>query len=129
MSDADALDHVCQDGCLRIRLRNDDILRKMEPTIRLISDLIDAKRPKVTLIDFREIPVPTTFMDKYQLGELAGRYLPGRLVATLVRPDQADRNYIGKMVAINRGALIEVFTDPAAAEVWLQQQTATGRSA
>lgn len=93
----------------------------MEPTVRLIADMIDAQRPKATLIDFREVPVPTTFIERYELGELAGKYMPGRPIAALVRPDQADRQRIGQVVAINRGALVEVFTEAAPAEAWLQK--------
>ncbi len=123
MSSLPSLDHELIDGCLTIRLRNGDILLKMEPTIRQIAGVIEAQRPKATLIDFRAVPPPTGFIERYQLGELAGRYLAGHHLAVLVRPDQADRQRIGKVVATNRGVLLEVFLDQAAAEAWLALHT------
>lgn len=121
MSSPESLEHVFEAGALTIRLRNTDILYKMEPTIARIAELIETRRPGATLIDFRDVPAPSSFIERYQLGELAGRYLANRLIAVLLRLDQADRQQIGKVVALNRGALIEVFTEAAPAEAWLQK--------
>lgn len=124
MSSPDRLDHVCAGGCLRIHLHNADIFQKMDATVRAIAELIASTKARATLIDFRDVSAPTTFLERYELGEMAGRYLPGRLIAVLLRPDQADRNQIGKTVALNRGALVEVFTESAPAEAWLQRYAA-----
>ena len=79
------------------------------------------------LVDIREVPGPYTFMDYVGLGEHTGRYLSRVPVAVVALASQLDPDRIGKVVAQNRGANIEVFTDPAEAQQWLQKYlTPTG---
>lgn len=94
----------------------------MEPTIRLIADLIESGRAKATLIDFRAVPESATLLERYELGKMVARFLAGRRIAVLIRPDQTDPQQIGKVVAVNRGALVEIFTEAEAAEAWLRQR-------
>lgn len=85
-----------------------------------IAAAIKERQPKATLVDLWNIPGPVTFLDRYELGELAGRYLSNILLAALVRPEYTDPQRIGQIVARNRGAHVEIFTDPTAAETWLK---------
>ena len=81
-----------------------------------------AERPiKGALVDLREVPGPYTFMDRYQLGEVAGRHLAGTPIAVVMHEEQADPQRIGMLVARNRGANIEVFTEESEARAWLQK--------
>lgn len=102
---------------------NRDIMERKEATIETIAELIRSHQAKATLIDLRGVPGDVTFLDRYELGELTGRYLPQISIAALVLERQADHKHIGKIVARNRGAYLEVFTDQASAEAWLDQAT------
>jgi len=73
------------------------------------------------LLNLRETTGPSNFMERYELGELAARYLPKIPIAVLMREDQTDRELIGRQVARNRGADLEVFLEPAEADAWLKQ--------
>jgi hypothetical protein len=92
-----------------------------------IADVIRKQPVATLLVDLRETAGPTTFMDRYQLGELAATYLPKVPIAVLMREEQTDKQLIGKLVARNRGVELEVFFDPAEASAWLKkhQQPAT----
>lgn len=123
MSGADSLRYDLRAGGLTIRVLNRDILEKKEATVKAIAELIRDHQAKATLIDLRGVPGDVTFLDRYELGELAGRYLPQISVAVLVLERQADHQRIGKVVARNRGANLEVFTDQASAEAWIDEAT------
>lgn len=125
MAIAEGMEYTCADGCLRVRLLDGDILTKPEPTVKRIAGIIEHTAPRVTLIDFRLVPTPTTFGALYSLGEVAGLHLADRPIVALIRPDQADRGEIGKLVANNRGAQVERFLDEAAAEAWIKWRFAT----
>ena len=110
-----------ESGCLIVRARSRHVLEQKIAAVKEIAAAIKAHSIKATLVDLREVPGPYTFMDRYQLGEHAGRYLTQVPVAVLLLEKQADRQLIGKLVANNRGANVEVFTDPAAARAWLEK--------
>ena len=78
-----------RDDCLIIRTHGRDILERMAETVRAIAAAIRARPVRATLIDLRDVPGPITFLDRYQLGEMAGRYLPRILIACLVLAEQA----------------------------------------
>lgn len=111
-------------GCLVIRIHSRDILEKKAETFQALAAAIKTRSPQATLIDLRAVPGPVTFMDRYQVGEQTGRYLWGLTVAALLNEDQTDKDRIGQKVAMNRGARVEVFTDPGAAEAWLKKYAA-----
>jgi hypothetical protein len=119
MSGADSLKCELRPGRLAIRVLGRDILENKEATVKVIAELIRTHQAKAALIDLREVPGEVTFLDRYELGELAGRHLAQTLIAVLVLEQQADHQRIGKIVARNRGANLEVFTDQASAEAWI----------
>jgi len=110
-----------RDNCLVIQPQGRDILERMAATMQAIAAAIRARPVRATLVDLRAVPGTVNFLDRYQLGSMAGRHLPRIQLAVLVTDEQADPNRIGQLVALNRGANVEVFTDPAAAEVWLKK--------
>jgi hypothetical protein len=124
MSGADSLQCELRNGGLIIRVFNRNILEKMEATIQAIAELIRSHRAKAALVDMRGVPGEATFMDRYEMGRQAGDHLPRIPVAVLLHEPLADPQRIGETVARNRGANVEVFTDPASAEAWFDRVTA-----
>jgi hypothetical protein len=120
MSEPVCLQLEYRDDCLVIRPKGRDILNKMAETFNAMAEAIRSRPVRATLIDLHALPGPVTFLDRYQLGEMAGRYLPGIVLAALINEEQADRKRIGQLVAQNRGANVEVFTDGDAADAWLR---------
>ena len=110
-------------GGLIIRFHNRDILERMVPTFEAVADLIKSHQARAALVDFRDIPGGSTFLERYQMGETAARCLPRIALAVLSHESQLDPGRIGIVVAANRGAQVEIFTDPAAAEVWFAKNT------
>jgi hypothetical protein len=90
-------------------------------TFQALAAAIQTRSPRATLVDLRAVPGPITFMDRYQIGEHTGRYLSGVTVAALMNEEQTDKERIGQKVAMNRGARVEVFIDPAQADAWLKK--------
>ena len=124
MSDQPALEFRPQPGCLLITVRTREILEQKAATIQTIASTLKNGDLRAALLDTREVPGPVTFMDRFQLGVAAGRFLRGLSIGVLARADQADPQKIGQLVARNRGVEVEVFTDPALADAWVQKQTA-----
>lgn len=123
MSAANSLRCEFRRGAVVIHVLNRDILEKMETTTKAIAKLIRSHRAKAALIDLRDVPGEATFMDRYQLGQQAGHHLPRIPIAVLIHERLADPQRIGETVARNRGANIEVFTDPAGAQAWFDRVT------
>jgi hypothetical protein len=107
-------------GCLTVRATGRGMIEHKELSIQAIAEAIAAQPVNAALVDMRELAPPYTFMDRYQIGELTGRYLNKIPIAALARHEQVDRQRIGQVVAVNRGAKLEIFTDPAAADTWLK---------
>ena len=107
--------------CLKIRALGRHLIEQKEDAFRTIAAAIEDCAPRSLLVDIREVPGPYTFMDYVGLGEHAGRYLSRVPVAVMALESQLDPDRIGKVVAQNRGANVEVFTDPAEAQAWLQK--------
>lgn len=114
------LEFQVRPGCLLILVRGRDILERKAATLQAIAAALKTHHRRAALLDVRAVPGPITFMDRFQLGVLAGRYLAGVAIGVLAQPEQADPQRIGQLVAKNRGAEVQVFTDPAGAETWLQ---------
>ena len=109
-------------GCLIVRANGRSIVESKDTTFRIIADEAKARLPKAVLIDMRNIPGPITFMDRFQLGEFAGKHLAGFHLAALAHQEQTDEKRIGVLVARNRGARVEsIFTDEAVALAWLKK--------
>ncbi len=123
MEESIQVPHEAKAGGLIIRINNRDIIDQMVPTTEVIARLIKAHEAKAILIDFRAMPGGVTFMDKYRMGETAARCLPRIPVGILTREDLIDPGRIGIVVATNRGAQADIFTDPAAAEAWFARNT------
>lgn len=110
--------------CLRVRAISRYIILQKEPAILAIAAAMAAQPVKAVFVDLREVPGPYTFNDRYHLGELAGKHLCGLPIAVVLYEEQADPERIGKVAARNRGANVEVFTDAAEAQAWLQKYLA-----
>ncbi len=124
MSDSPLFQFEQANDCLIIRVHSREIIEKKAATFAALAAAIKARSPKATLVDLRAVPGPISFMDRYQVGEQTGRFLSGLTVAALMTEEQTDKDRIGQKVAMNRGARVEVFTDPAAAETWLKKYAA-----
>ncbi len=109
-------------GCLIVRINGRSVIEDKEPVFRRIAETVQARSPKAVLVDMRGITGPITFMDRFKLGEYAGKYLAGFHLAALVRPDQADEKRIGVLVARNRGARVDaLYTEEVDALAWLRK--------
>ena len=122
MSSPTGLEFEYASGRLVVRATNDAEFGQRVAFARLIGEAVQKNPVTTLLIDLRNTKGPSTFMDRYQLGELAAQYLPKVPVAILMREDQTDKQLIGKLVARNRGLELEVFFDADAAEAWLQKR-------
>ena len=108
-------------GCLIVRATGRGLVDRKEASAKAIAAASKAQPVKAVLVDMRTIAGPYTFMDRYQLGEVVARYLAHLPIAALVLEKQADPRRIGQIVANNRGAKVEVFTNPTDAERWLKK--------
>ena len=108
-------------GCLTVRATSRAEFGHRVAFAQSIAEAIRQQPVTTLLVDLRETAGPTTFMDRYQLGELAAAYLPKVPIAVLMREEQTDKQLIGKLVARNRGVELEVFFDPGAAGAWLKK--------
>jgi hypothetical protein len=124
MSESPALEFQPKPGCLVVLMRGRDILEKKVATIQAIAEQLKGRGLRAALIDARGVPGAPTFMDRFQLGVTAGRFLCGIAIGVLARVDQADPQKLGQLVARNRGVDVEVFTESAAADAWLQKHAA-----
>lgn len=80
------------------------------------------KQPiKALLVDLRGVEGSYSFMDRYQIGEMTARHLADVPIGALCLEVQLDRQRIAKLVAVNRGADVEVFIDETAAYAWLKK--------
>ena len=124
MSFIDDLHFDYKDGRLMVRATGRGMIEHKEESILAIAEAIDANPVKAALVDLRELVGPYTFMDRYQLGELAGRHLYKVPFAVIILEQQLDHQRIGQLVAVNRGAKMLVFSDPVAAQEWLDKNIA-----
>jgi len=95
------------------------LVENTEPAVAKVGEAIKQRPVKAALIDLRGVTGGITFMDRYRLGKMAGSYLRLVPVAVVVNFEQMDKERIGLVVARNRGANIELFTDLPAAQAWL----------
>jgi hypothetical protein len=112
-------------GCLTVRATGRGMIEHKEASIKAIAEAIEARPTKAVLVDMRGLLPPFSFMDRYQIGELTGKYLSGIPIAALALEEQTDKQRIGQLVAINRGARVEVFIDAAIAEAWLKKHASS----
>jgi len=123
MSSPTGLEFEYVSGRLVVRATSDAEFGQRVAFAQFIGEFVQ-KNPVTTLmIDLRDTKGPSTFMDRYQLGELAAEHLPKVPVAVLMREAQTDKQLIGKLVARNRGLELEIFFDREPAEAWLQKRT------
>jgi hypothetical protein len=72
------------------------------------------------LIDTTGCDVKVSFMDRFLFGERLLVFARHRIkVSFFSKPEQLDPRRIGALVAQNRGASVDAFTDFQAAEEWL----------
>jgi len=112
-----------QSGGLIIRFNNRDLVERKPATFKALAELIKAHQARVVLMDLRALPGEASFLDRYELGEMAARHLPRIALGVLSTEPQLDRGRIAMVVATNRGMRIEVFTDPVAADAWFEKNT------
>jgi hypothetical protein len=118
-----------ESGCLVVHSRGRYLIEHRETAIKAIAKAAKARPIRAVLVDMRALKGPFKFVDRYQLGELCARYLNFVPVGCLVLPEQPDPERIGQIVANNRGAKVEIFTDEAGAHGWLKQFQTAGNSA
>ncbi len=121
MSGVASLPFAKRSDGLIFRLTNRDIIERKAATMQAMAGIIAAEHAPAVVVDFRAIPGETSFLDRFELGETAARYLPPIALAVLMHERQMDPGRIGIKVAANRGRHIEMFNDPAAAEAWLER--------
>ena len=83
---------------------------------------VRATAPRSVLVDIRDLTLPLTDFDRYDLGVMAvspGLALPIAMVGTTAT---VDPKRLGELVARNRGGNVRVFTDYDEAREWLRQQ-------
>ncbi|MDX1564159.1 MAG: hypothetical protein R3236_02080 [Phycisphaeraceae bacterium] len=95
----------------------------IEPLLEQVDSILlrcETEGLKRVLIDFREAQFPYGTIERYQVGSQGGRFAAASVrVATVHRPDQVDPDRFGLTVARNRGAAVQMFTDPDRAAAWL----------
>ena len=123
MGEPDGLQVESRDGGLIIRLHGRGLIERKQKTVQAIMSTMKEHQARAVLIDLRAVPPPYVFMDRYQIGELVARYFSGLAVAALLTGAQASEQKIGTVVAANRGVPVELFTEPARAEQWLQNRS------
>jgi anti-anti-sigma regulatory factor len=124
MAEPDSLQVESRDGGLIIRLSGHGLIERKQKTMQAIIGAMKEHQARAVLIDIRAVPPPYVFMDRYQIGELVARYFTGRAVAALINNSQAGEQKVGTLVAANRGVPVQLFTEVARAEQWLQNQSA-----
>ncbi|HWA29325.1 MAG TPA: STAS/SEC14 domain-containing protein [Lacunisphaera sp.] len=122
MAEVDSLQVDTSRGGLIIRLHGRGLIERKQQTIQEIMEVMKEHRATTVLIDLREVPPPYVFMDRYKIGELVARHFAGLSIAALVNAAQAGEQKIGTLVAANRGVPVQLFTEAARAERWLNQQ-------
>ena len=108
-------------GCLIATASGRYVIEHKEAAMKALAEAARKTAAKAILVDLRGIAKPYGFMDRYQLGEMAGRHLTFLPVAALTFESDSDPGRIGKLVANNRGAKVEVFTHEGAAYAWLKK--------
>jgi hypothetical protein len=108
-------------GCLVVRITGRDFITQKEATFKAVANAVREKPIKALLVDLREVEGSYSFMDRYQIGELTARHLADVPIGALCLEVQLDRQRIAKLVAVNRGAEVEVFIDETAAYAWLKK--------
>lgn len=122
MSAPPSLEFQARPGCLFVVVRGREILENKSVTIQAIAAALKEHQVKAALLDVRAVPGILTFMDRFQLGTHAGRFLGGMSIGVLARSDQADPQRIGQLVAQNRGVDVQVFTEATEADAWLNKR-------
>lgn len=108
-------------GCLIVRITGRDFIVQKEATFKAVANAVREQPIKALLVDLRGVVGSYSFMDRYQIGELTARHLADVPLGALCLQEQVDRQRIAKLVAVNRGANVEVFIDEAAAYAWLKK--------
>ena len=121
MSIASALHFEFASGCLIVRATGNAKFEQRIEFAEAIAAALKKQPVSALLLNLRDAAGPASFMERYELGELAARYLPKIPIAVLMREDQTDKELIGRQVARNRGADLEVLLEPADAEAWLKK--------
>jgi hypothetical protein len=121
MSTSPELQFAQAAGCLLVTATGRYLVENKELAVKSMVVQVQASSAKAILIDLRGLTPPFSFMDRYQFGELIGTHLRHVPVSALTHRRFLDPGMIGRLVARNRGARVEVFTDEAAAHAWLNQ--------
>ncbi len=85
--------------------------------IQRVADEAGSRGIPRTLVDLTAVPLSLSTMDRYEIGVAAGRLLLGIKVAVIATRAVVD--HFAETVARNRGAVVGVFTEEAAALKWL----------
>jgi hypothetical protein len=113
-----------EDGVLHVRLSGEFPMERLHKGQNLFQPLVDAcatHKCDKALIDARDLQVNMDTLEMFQAGEdVVSVTSKGLRTAILAREDMLDRFF--EDVAVNRGAIVKVFTDLETARDWLEKQ-------
>ena len=106
------------DGCVRLVVRGQFSRALFTQLLQRVIEETTARRNPRALIDGRDVPLSMSTITRYEIGvQLADSIGGGVRLAVLLLPEAVDG--FAETVARNRGATVRVFTDEAAALLWL----------
>ena len=118
-------DYHVEDGTLFLNLSGEFPKRLLKTLHNVFSPLAEALATyncNRILIDARNLAVEMNILELMKSGEdLATGLPPGTYIAMVTTSQQYNRFF--EDVAVNRGALMQVFTDVAKAKEWLVTKT------
>jgi hypothetical protein len=114
------LQMVQMPGYLAARLIGVGVPGEVSQQFESIAEHCERTKNDKLLIDTTGYDVKVSFMDRFLFGEKLLVFARHRIkVAFFSRPEQLDPRKFGALVAQNRGASADAFTDFQAAEEWL----------
>jgi len=107
-------------GYLAARFIGSGMPEELWRQFELIAEHCKRTKNNKVLIDFTRAEVKVSLLDRFLIGERAQIFaIQGIKVAGVVTPELIDPQRFAKLVAQNRGVIVEAFTDLQAAEEWL----------
>ncbi len=110
-----------EDGIVQVHLSGhfpNELLKTKQNVFQPLTDACAEHNCKKVLIDARDLQVEMGTMDLFKAGkDVAALMLNGIRIACLAREDMIDPFF--EDVAINRGAIVSVFTEMDRAREWL----------
>ena len=107
-------------GYLAARFIGPGVPEEIWRQFALIAEYCKHTKNNKVLIDFTRAEVKVSLLDRFLMGESARIFAIHRIkVAGVDNPERIDPQKFAKLVAQNRGVIVEAFSDLQAAEEWL----------